>query len=80
MTSQNKTNLPLAALFTKNSSFKLSLSSAPKKQPNTLWVNLSSKQAINSKLTSDKYKKHFKNNLCFYCNAENHKLDSYSKK
>ena len=42
MASQNKTNLSLVALFTKNFSSKLLLSSAPKKQPNTSWVDLSS--------------------------------------
>jgi len=43
-------------------------------------VDLSSKLASNSKLTSDKCKKHLKNNLCLYCSVENHKLDSYPKK
>jgi len=43
-------------------------------------VNLSSKLASNGKLTSDEYKKHLKNNLCLYCSAEDHKLDSCSKK
>ena len=33
-----------------------------KKQPNTPWVDLSSKLASNGKLTSDKYKKCLKNN------------------
>jgi len=74
--SLSKANLSLAALSTKNPSFKPSLSSAPKKQPNTLWVDLSSKLASNSKLTSDKHKKHLKNNLCLYCGAGDHKLDS----
>jgi len=55
--SQNKVNLSLAASFAKNSSFKLSLSSTPKKQPNSLWVDLSSKLANNGKLTSDEYTK-----------------------
>ena len=36
MASQNKANTPLVALSTKNPSSKPSLSSAPKKQPNTL--------------------------------------------
>ena len=39
-----------------------------------------SKLASNSKLTSDKHKKHLKNNLCLYCGAEDHKLDSCPKK
>ena len=43
-------------------------------------VDLSSKLASNGKLTSNKYKKHLKNNLCFYCSAEDHKLDSCPKK
>ena len=37
-------------------------------------MDISSKLANNSKLTSDKYKK------CLYCGTEDHKLDSYSKK
>ena len=68
------------ALSTKNSSLKSPSSSAPKKQPNTLWVDLSSKLASNSKLTSDKCKKHLENNLYLYCGTGDHKLDSYSKK
>ena len=68
------------ALSTKTSSFKPSVSSVPKKQSNFLQVNLFSKLANNSKLTSDECKKHLKNNLYFYCGAEDHKLDSYSKK
>ena len=43
-------------------------------------MDLSSKLASNSKLTSDEYKKHLKNNLCLYCSAEDHKLDSCPKK
>ena len=43
-------------------------------------MDLSSKLASNGKLTSDKYKKHLKNKLCLYCGAEDHKLDSCSKK
>jgi len=31
-------------------------------------------------LTSDKRKKHLENNLCLYCGARDHKLDSYPKK
>ena len=80
MAPQNKANPSLAVLFTKNSFFKSSSSSVPKKQSNTLWVDLSSKLASNSKLTSDEHKKHLENNLCLYCGAEDHKLDSYPKK
>jgi len=80
MASQNKANTPLVAPSAKNSSSKPSLSSAPKKQPNTLQVDLSSKLASNSKLTSDECKKHLKNNLCLYCGAGDHKLDSCPKK
>ena len=74
MASQNKANSAPAASSTKNSSPKSSLSPAPKKQSNTLQVDLS------SKLTSDKCKKHLKNNLCLYCSAGDHKLDSCPKK
>jgi len=80
MVSQNKTNPSPAASSTKNSFSKPSSSSAPKKQPNSLWVDLTSKLASNSKLTSDEYKKYLKNNLCLYCSAEDHKLDSCPKK
>jgi len=41
---------------------------------------LSSKLASNGKLTSDKCKKHLKNNLYFYCGAGDHKLDFCPKK
>ena len=78
--SQNKANTPLVALSTKNPSSKPSLSPAPKKQPNTLQVDLSSKLASSGKLTSDKHKKCLKNNLCLYCGTGNHKLDSCPKK
>ena len=78
--SQNKANLAPVTSSAKNSSPKSSLSSAPKKQPNTPWVDLSSKLASNSKLTSDKHKKYLKNNLCFYCSAGDHKLDFCPKK
>ena len=78
--SQNKTNTPPAAPFSKNPSSKSSPSSAPKKQPNTPWVDLSSKLASNSKLTSDKCKKRLENNLCLYCSAGDYKLDSCPKK
>ena len=77
MASQNKANSSPVALFAKNSS---SPSPAPKKQPNTLWVDLSSKLTNNSKLTSDKHKKYLKNNLCLYCGAGDHKLDFCPKK
>ena len=80
MASQNKANPSLAALSAKNLSSKSSLSSAPKKQSNTLWVDLSSKLASNDKLTSDECKKHLENILCLYCGVEDHKLNSYSKK
>jgi len=80
MASQSKANPSLVASSTKNPSSKLSPSSAPKKQSNTLQVDLSSKLASNSKLISDKHKKHLENNLCLYCGAENHKLDSCPKK
>ena len=80
MAPQNKANPSLAALSAKNSSSKSFLFSAPKKQSNTLWVDLSSKLANNSKLTSNKRKKCLENNLCLYCGAEDHKLDSCPKK
>jgi len=78
--SQSKANTPLAALSTKNFPSKSSPSSTPKKQPNTPQVDLSSKVASNSKLTSNKHKKHLENNLCLYCSAGDHKLDSCPKK
>ena len=77
---QNKANSALVVSSTKNSFFKSSLSPAPKKQPNTLWVDLSSKLASNGKLSSDKCKKCLENNLCLYCGAGDHKLDSCPKK
>ena len=80
MASQSKANLSLAASSTENLSSKPSLSSAPKKQPNTPWVDFSFKLASNGKLTSDKGKKRLKNNLCLYCGARDHKLDSCPKK
>jgi len=43
-------------------------------------VDLSSKLASNGKLTSDKHKKHLKNNLYLYCSAGDHKLDFCPKK
>ena len=80
MASQSKANLSSAAPSIKNPSSKPSLSSTPKKQPNTPQVDLSSKLASNSKLTSDEHKKHLKNNLYLYCGAGDHKLDSCLKK
>ena len=79
-TSQNKANLSPAASSAKNPSSKPFLSSTPKKQLNTLQVDLSSKLASNGKLTSNKRKKCLENNLCLYCGAEDHKLDSCPKK
>jgi len=80
MASQNKANISPVASSTKNSSSKSSPFSTPKKQPNTLQVDLSSKLASNSKLTSDELKKYLKNNLCLYCGAGDHKLNSCPKK
>jgi len=80
MVSQSEANPSSAASSTKNLPSKSSLSSTPKKQPNTPWVDLSSKLASNGKLTSDKHKKHLENNLCLYCGAGDHKLDSCPKK
>ena len=80
MTSQSKANSSPAALSAKNPSSKPSPSPAPKKQPNTPRVDLSSKLASNRKLTSDEHKKYLENNLCLYCGAEDHKLDSCPKK
>ena len=80
MASQNKVNLSPAASSTKNPSSKPSPSPTPKKQPNTPWVDLSSKLASNGKLTSDEHKKRLENNLCLYCSIEDHKLDSCPKK
>ena len=80
MASQNKANPSLVASSAKNPSSKPSPSPAPKKQPNTPWVDLSSKLASNGKLTSDERKKRLENNLCLYCGAGDHKLDSCSKK
>jgi len=79
MAFQNKVNISLSASFAKASSSNM-LSPTLKKQSNFLQVNLFSKLANNSKLTSDKYKKYLEKNLYLYCSAENHKLDSYSKK
>jgi len=43
-------------------------------------VDLSSKLASNSKLTSNKHKKYLENNLCLYCGAGDYKLDYCPKK
>ena len=80
MASQNKANPSLVASSAKNPSPKSSLSPTPKKQPNSPWVDFSSKLASNGKLTSDKHKKCLKNNLYLYCGVEDHKLDSCPKK
>jgi len=80
MALQNKANPSLTASSTKISFSKSPLSSASKKQPNTPWVDLSSKLANNGKLTSDECKKCLENNLCLYCGAGDHKLDSCPKK
>ena len=80
MASQNKANPSPTASSAKNLSSKSFPSPTPKKQPNTLWVDLSSKLASNSKLTSNKCKKCLENNLCLYCGAGDHKLDSCPKK
>jgi len=80
MASQSKANPSPAAPSTKNPSSKPSPSPAPKKQPNTPRVDLSSKLASNGKLTSDECKKRLENNLCLYCSAGDHKLDSCPKK
>jgi len=78
-TSQNKANLSPVVSFAKTFS-KSSLSSAPKKQPNTLQVDLSSKLASNGKLTSDEHKKCLENNLYLYYGIGDYKLDSCPKK
>ena len=80
MASQNKANTPLVASSAENLFSKSSLFSTPKKQLNTPWMDLSSKLANNSKLTSDERKKYLKNNLCLYCSVGDHKLDSCPKK
>jgi len=56
------------------------LFSTPGEQSNSLWVDLFSKLASNSKLTSDEHKKWLENNLYLYCSAGNHKLDFCPKK
>jgi len=78
--SQSKANLSPAASSAKNPFSNPPLSPTPKKQPNTPQVDLSSKLASNGKLTSDECKKCLENNLCLYCSAGDHKLDSCPKK
>jgi len=78
--SQSKANLSPVVSSAKNPSSKPSLSPTPKKQPSTPQVDLSSKLASNGKLTRNKCKKCLKNNLCLYCGAGDHKLDSCPKK
>ena len=78
--SQNKASSAPVASSIKNPSSKSSLSSAPKKQLNTLRVDLSSKLSSNGKLTSDERNKHLENSLCLYCGAGDHKLDFCPKK
>jgi len=73
--SQSKANPSPVALSAKNPSSKPFLSPAPKKQPNTLWVDLFSKLASNGKLTSDECKKCLDNNLCLYCGAGDYCYD-----
>jgi len=63
MASQSKANPSLAASSAKNPSSKPPPSPAPKKQPNTPRVDLSSKLASNGKLTSDERKKHLENSI-----------------
>ena len=75
MASQNKTNTFSVVLSTKNSFSKSFTFFALKKQLNTLQVDLSSKLASNSKLTSNECKKCLKNNLCLYCSIGDHKLN-----
>ena len=43
-------------------------------------MDLSSKLASNSKLTSDERKKYLENNLCLYYGVEDNKLNSCPKK
>jgi len=78
--SQSKANPSSVASSAKNLPSKSSPSPAPKKQPNTLWIDLSFKLASNGKLTSNKHKKRLENNLCLYCGAGDHKLDFCPKK
>ena len=75
---QNKANTYPAALSKLFPSSMLSTTS--KKQSDSLQVDLSSKLANNSKLTSNKCKMYLKNNLYLYCSVKDYKLDSYFKK
>jgi len=77
---QNKANLSLVASSVKLSLSKLFLFPTSRKQSNSLQIDLFSKLASNSKLTSDKCKKWLENNLYLYCDAKDYKLDSCSKK
>jgi len=84
MAFQGKANISFVALFAKSFSSNM-LSSTHKKQSNSqqsnsLQVDFFSKLANNGKVTSNECKKHFENNLCLYCRAEDHKLDSCPKK
>ena len=56
------------------------LSPTPKKQSNSLQINLFSKLTNNSKLTSNECKKYLKNSLCLYYSVRDYKLDFCSKK
>ena len=78
--SQNKVNLPLVALSAKTLSSKPFPSPTPRKQLNSLQVDLSFKLTNNSKLTSNEHKKHLKNNLCLYYSIGDYNLDFCSKK
>ena len=78
--SQNKASPSSMASSTKSPLSKLSLFYTLKKQSNSLQVDLSSKLASNSKLTSNEHKKCLENNLYLYCSAGDHKLDSCPKK
>ena len=80
MASRSKVNPSPVTSSAKNPSSKSSPFPTPKKQPNTLQVDLSSKLASNGKLTSDKCKKYLKNNLCLYCGTRDHRLDFCPKK
>ena len=56
------------------------LFSTPKKQSNSLQIDLFSKLANNNKLTSDEHKKYLENNIYLYCSTKDYKLDFYPKK
>jgi len=76
---RGKANISSAASATKSFPFNVS-SSTPKKKFNSLQIEFSSKLANNSKLTNNKHKKHFKNNLYLYYSVGDYKLNFYSKK